>query len=859
MTAMRGDKKTFRNENLLLKVSINIDPGVWDESQYEAFLDELCGHREYQKEAIRTSMRYYAGNKYSSLRELARENFNENDELQQLYGTFSSMEKHLQLPDQLACSMDMATATGKSYVLYGIAMIMLAEGIVDRILVLCPSNTIETGLLAKFRELAGNADLRDLLPLKAKFKVPRVINATESIVDGAICVENYHAILQHVKSSIRDSLTGNGARVAVFNDEAHHVANESGATTKRWKEFLLDRDYGFRYILGVSGTCYINDEYFSDVIYRYSLRTAMEECFIKKVEYVAEMPQTNKQEEKWQLIYNRHKDWKKQLKSRGIRPLTIVVTRDIKTCKLVTEELQAFLQTLENINAKDVGEMVLAVSSSSEHQANVAKLHTVDQANSKVEWIVSVSMLSEGWDVKNVFQIVPHEERAFNSKLLIAQVLGRGLRRPENWQGPDPVVTVFNHDSWAGRIRHLVNEILEMDNRLSASVIEKSDYHFDLHQLNYTRESDTSVFEQKGEYRLLEDGYVDLPSQVEVEDVFIEFEQAVSGKHTKFRTKLEHITYSIEEVAREMYRRLQSIDEESKELPDSENQTQYTAKFPYERCLEIVTASAERAKIKSGRITDENRQKILQALGTLRRKTAKRVVYRLTPSILDTINTKERSSISVSAAELRRGDKTVFYTPDTVNTIADEQKDFLLALNDPDGDFRAGSQEISNGHDFRTPCNLAIADSTPERKFIRDLCARENVQVIDAWLKNAPQRYYAIEYAWKKGSTSKRGEFSPDFFIEQGNMIFVVEIKGDEEINDPSVENQKKYEYARAHFNRLNEWLEKYEIKTRYQLNFLTPKSFNTFFMQLRSKQAVGFRSSLDIVMLQSGDHVEQE
>ena len=36
-------------------------------------------------------------------------------------------------------------------------------------------------------------------------------------------------------------------------------------------------------------------------------------------------------------------------------------------------------------------------------------------------------MLSEGWDVKNVFQIVPHEERAFNSKLLIAQVLGPRL------------------------------------------------------------------------------------------------------------------------------------------------------------------------------------------------------------------------------------------------------------------------------------------------------------------------------------------------------------------------------------------------------------------------------------------------
>ena len=33
---------------------------------------------------------------------------------------------------------------------------------------------------------------------------------------------------------------------------------------------------------------------------------------------------------------------------------------------------------------------------------------------------VGFSMLSEGWDVKNVFQIVPHEGEAFNSKLPIA-------------------------------------------------------------------------------------------------------------------------------------------------------------------------------------------------------------------------------------------------------------------------------------------------------------------------------------------------------------------------------------------------------------------------------------------------------
>src|SRR3972149_11684328 len=440
----RGDRQTFRNEDLVLKVTTNIDPVVWDESKYEAFLDELCGMREYQKDTIRTTMRYLLGGKHANLRELAKENFDANDEIQQRYGSWAGMERHLQLPDQLSCSIDLATGTGKSYLLYGLAAILLAEGKVDRVLILCPSNTIEAGLLEKFRELAGNPDLRDVLPKDARIQTPKIINASETIVDGSICVENYHAILEHVKSSIRDSLKGQGGGVAVFSDEVHHVANEAGTKAKKWKEFLLNPEYGFKIVVGVSGTCYVGDDYFADVISRYSLQQAIEERFVKNVDYVFEMPETDDAPEKWQLIYNRHKDWKKKLKKHGIKPLSIIVTKGISDCKRVAEELQGFLQEWEGISSEDAENKVLAGTSAREHQPNIAKLRIVDNPASKVEWIVSVSMLSEGWDVKNVFLIVPHEERAFNSKLLVAQVLGRGLRVPDGWKGEQPVVTVCN-------------------------------------------------------------------------------------------------------------------------------------------------------------------------------------------------------------------------------------------------------------------------------------------------------------------------------------------------------------------------------------------------------------------------------
>src|SRR2546425_459810 len=159
----RGDRRTFRNEDLVLKVTTNIDPKVWDESRYEAFLDELCSLREYQKEAIRTTLRYLLGGKYANLRELAKANFGANEELQQRYGSWAGMERHLQLPDQLSCSIDQATGTGKSYVLYGLAAILLAEGAVDRVLVLCPSNTIEAGLLGKCPQLGSKRECRALL------------------------------------------------------------------------------------------------------------------------------------------------------------------------------------------------------------------------------------------------------------------------------------------------------------------------------------------------------------------------------------------------------------------------------------------------------------------------------------------------------------------------------------------------------------------------------------------------------------------------------------------------------------------------------------------------------------------------
>ena len=143
-----------------------------------------------------------------------------------------------------------------------------------------------------------------------------------------------------------------------------------------------------------------------------------------------------------------------------------------------------------------------------------------------------------------------------------------------------------------------------------------------------------------------------------------------------------------------MFNRLVSIDEESKDAEDPKDRTSYAKKFPLEKCEQIVRESMKRAKNRTGRITDENRQKFLQALGTLRRKAAKRVVYKLSPKALVRINTSERQVESCSAAEIRRGSKTVYYAPSSKSTLLDDQIEFFHEVEDEDGDYVQGRELI---------------------------------------------------------------------------------------------------------------------------------------------------------------------
>lgn len=857
--------KTFRQSELVLKVNRVFNTSLLDLNAWKPFIDRLCGDRTYQKEAIENSIIYLASGQYNSLEDLAEYNYSQNTCLRDKYSSKEDFIKKLQMSDKLYSNIDLATGTGKSYVMYGIAQIALGLGLVKRVLILCPSLTIEAGLMEKFNSLSGDAGLKATIPIDAVCKNPSIVNSNETVKAGDVCIENIHAVYESTGSSIEDSFKSRGEDTLVLNDEAHHIFNKStdnDSSIKKWKEFLLSKDYNFKYILGFTGTAYIEDEYFPDVIYRYSLRQAIEDRIIKNVDYVKE-DESKGDNERFQKIFQNHRDNIERYPL--IKPLSILVTSDITHAKNLYSDFIDFLSKQENKNKKDIESKVLIVTSAREHKANVSKLKYVDDKTDQTEWIISVSMLTEGWDVKNVFQIVPWEDRAFNSKLLVAQVLGRGLRIPNAYQSPQPKVVVFNHKAWSSKIKKLIDEVLEIETRVTSNVITSGDrsvYHYSVKNINYltelteiekTNETNTVDFT-----RLISEGIALESQSVEVEKGTTY--ETIFGNNSRERNyAIKNITWTIDEVVDKLFEEFEMREWEGKTLKLGEEEYTQNSLPPREIIEEIVKLSMRKRGNNGNEIIESNVHKILSAFTPLLRKNKKSVSSRSIPNDVYNINTANMAKQSSSVGMLRQ-DRTVFYTNNWEQEILDDdQKTIIAEIIDDESLPRSALKEVDYCL-FKTPVTTVLTSSKPERKFVELLCKRENANILSAWIKSRDRNFYEIEYSCRYGTGDSKSrkyyhdKFNPDFFIkvEKDDITYhiVIEIKDD---GDNCEENKAKNKYAIQHFDELNKRMDSLKIKERYIFHFLSPNGYDVFFNHLRDGSVLAgqdrFKCQLEMLL----------
>ncbi|GAK52434.1 type III restriction enzyme, res subunit, putative [Candidatus Moduliflexus flocculans] len=179
---------------------------------------------------------------------------------------------------------------------------------------------------------------------------------------------------------------------------------------------------------------------FKNVIYEYSLAKALQDGFVKEPAVVTQknfQPQNHSPAEleriKLEDGVRLHESVKVELETyarqtgeRRVKPFMLIIARDTVHAKALLELMQS-----DSFFEGRYRERVIQVDSStkgSQEDEFIARLLTVEHADDPTEIVIHVNMLKEGWDVTNLYTIVPL--RAANARILIEQSIGRGLRLP---------------------------------------------------------------------------------------------------------------------------------------------------------------------------------------------------------------------------------------------------------------------------------------------------------------------------------------------------------------------------------------------------------------------------------------------
>ena len=139
-----------------------------------------------------------------------------------------------------------------------------------------------------------------------------------------------------------------------------------------------------------------------------------------------------------------------------VRPFVLVVARDTDHSK----QLMEYIQSAEFFGGYYT-DKVMEINSAlrgAEKDENIERLLSLEDPDNKIEIVIHVNMLKEGWDVTNLYTIIPL--RASASETLTEQTIGRGLRLPYGERtGVDEVdrLSIVSHDKYEA-IVNLAND-----------------------------------------------------------------------------------------------------------------------------------------------------------------------------------------------------------------------------------------------------------------------------------------------------------------------------------------------------------------------------------------------------------------
>ena len=497
----------------------------------------------------------------------------------------------------------------------------------------------------------------------------------------------------------------------------------------------------------------------------------------------------------WEQDYNNHKKL-------GKKALLFIMVDDTKNCDDVKEYLENTYPILKNgtfvIHTNKEGRIDEGNTSKSQKELQILRelANRVDDENNNIKAVVSVLMLKEGWDVKNVTTVVGLRPFVATSNILPEQALGRGLRRMYFGQNITEELNVVGTEAFLDFVESIKSEgvILEKksmgkDSEPSGPTIIEIDKKKNIDELDI----EIPVLSPRisREYKNLEELNV---SEFEFEPAKIKKFTAEEQKNILFREIIDDKVVKEVKMRDDININATSIISFFTKTIMTELRLYGGQDILYGKIKEFLQEKlfAEKVELENPNIARNLSETNVRL--TIR-ETFKKYINKLT--VVDTGSTEVQNYIKVS-------NQKTFSIPKT--------KEYLPAK--------------------KTVFNKIVGDSHFELLFAGFLDAAIDVK---KFIKNYMQLNFKMTYINHEGGISN---YYPDFVIHLNNgERFIVETKGAENLDDPrKIERLKQWcEDATQSTGKIYKHL--YVRQEEWDSLGITPNSFEEIIPVFKDKK----------------------
>ena len=271
----------------------------------------------------------------------------------------------------------------------------------------------------------------------------------------------------------------------VLNDEAHHIHDSRLAWFKSIEDIhnrLVQKGSGLSFQVDVTATPkHNNGAIFVQTVADYPLVEAISQNVVKHPvlpDAASRAKLQERQSAKYTEKYADYLDlgvieWRKtydEHQKMGKKAILFVMTDDTKNCDDVAAYLEGNYPDLKDgvlvIHTKSNGEISEAASGKAKEELELLRkeANEIDNPASPYKAVVSVLMLKEGWDVRNVTTIVGLRAYSAQSNILPEQTLGRGLRKMYPG-GVEEYLSVVGTDAFMEFVESIQAEGVELERK----------------------------------------------------------------------------------------------------------------------------------------------------------------------------------------------------------------------------------------------------------------------------------------------------------------------------------------------------------------------------------------------------------